>query len=89
MTNTILKKILSNVLFVSPTEHNTHIKPSAFLINTIKPDYIFPQHFGTYIQNEENVYWTKGYPDELRTSLPESMQDHFHKLKQGEIFIIN
>ena len=77
-----------DVLFVSPTVHNTYIDRSTILINAIEPDYIFPQHFGTYIQNEENLFWTKGYPDELKAKLSRSMQAHYHKLNPGEVFVI-
>jgi hypothetical protein len=34
------------------------------------------------------MYWTKGYPDELRAVLPRPMQARFHKLAQGEVFCI-
>ncbi len=77
-----------NVLFISPTEHNTHIKPSALLINTIKPNYIFPQHYDTYKQTKQNTFWTKGYPSKLKTALAPPMKKRFYKLKQGEVFII-
>jgi L-ascorbate metabolism protein UlaG (beta-lactamase superfamily) len=77
-----------DVLFVSPTEHNTHIEDSLTLIVTLKPDYIFPQHFGTYHQTKQNAYWTRGYPDELKAALPISMQKRFYKLRQGDVFKI-
>ncbi len=77
-----------DILFVSPTEHNTHIEASATLINTLKPDYIFPQHFGTYQQNDTNRYWTQGYPDAVKAILPKPLQERFHKLTQGEVFFI-
>jgi len=34
------------------------------------------------------MYRTKGYPDELETVLPRPMQERFHKLDQGEVFVI-
>ncbi|MFC2087137.1 MBL fold metallo-hydrolase [Bacteroidota bacterium] len=77
-----------NVLFVSPTVHNMYIDRSSVLIQEIKPDYTFPQHFGTYKQNEKNEYWTKGYPDELYNVLPEEFKRRYHKLEQGQIFLI-
>jgi len=77
------------VLFVSPTEHNMYIDKSAILIRTLNPDYIFPQHFGTYRETEENQYWTKGYPDELKETLSNDMQNRFFKLDQGELFVIH
>ncbi|MGC9350069.1 MAG: MBL fold metallo-hydrolase [Anaerolineae bacterium] len=77
-----------DILFVSPTDHNMHIKPAATLIQALQPTDIFPQHFGTYEQTEENSYWTRGYPDELRAALPPAMQARYHKLRQGEVFTI-
>ncbi|MHC4394161.1 MAG: MBL fold metallo-hydrolase [Planctomycetota bacterium] len=77
-----------DVLFVSPTVHNMYIDRSAILINAIEPAYIFPQHFGSFVQTERDLFWTKGYPDELKVILPKSMQSRFHKLKQGQVFLI-
>lgn len=77
-----------DVLFVSPTVHNMYLDRSAILINTLEPAYIFPQHFDTYTQTNENRFWTKGYPDELQAALPKPMQARFHKLAQGEVFVV-
>lgn len=77
-----------NVLFVSPTEHNTHVARSVTLINALEPDYIFPQHHGTYPETEQNRHWTHGYPDELKAALPKPMQERFHKVEQGAVFVI-
>src|SRR5262249_15941632 len=66
-----------SVLFVSPTLHNTHIAGSRTLIETVRPDYVFPQHFATYRPTPENSFWTVGYPDELRATLSPEMQQHF------------
>jgi L-ascorbate metabolism protein UlaG (beta-lactamase superfamily) len=77
-----------DVLFVSPTEHNMGVARAAVLVNALEPAYIFPQHFGTYVQTEANRYWTKGYPDELAAALPKPMQARFHKLAQGEVYVI-
>ncbi len=77
-----------DVLFVSPTVHNMYIDRSMILINRLEPDYIFPQHFGTYRQTEENAFWTRGYPDELKQRLSHELQSRYHKLEQGEIFVI-
>jgi L-ascorbate 6-phosphate lactonase len=77
-----------DVLFVSPTEHNTRVNRSAVLINALEPRHIFPQHFGTYVQSEGNRFWTVGYPDELRALLPRPMQERFHKLSQGEVYVV-
>ncbi len=77
-----------DVLFISPTVHNMYIDRSKILIETLRPDFIFPQHFGTYRQTEENSFWTRGYPDELRARLPEELRDRYFKLQQGERFVI-
>ena len=77
-----------DVLFVSPTVHNMYIDRSMILINRLEPAYIFPQHFGTYVQDDENMFWTRGYPDELRLRLSGELQKRYHKLKPGEMFVI-
>ncbi|NIM94001.1 MAG: hypothetical protein GTO18_09870 [Anaerolineales bacterium] len=77
-----------DILFISPTIHNMFTDRSAILINTLQPNYIFPQHYGTYLKNDENAFWTVGFPDELYADLPKTMQNRFHKLKQGEFFHI-
>jgi len=77
-----------DVLFVSPTEHNTHIEGSLNMIMSINPQYIFAQHFGTYQVNDANRFWTKGYPDELKEKLPDDLKKRFYKPVQGEIIII-
>ncbi len=78
-----------DVLFISPTVHNMYTDRSAILIEHLKPAYIFPQHFGTYRQTEENAFWTRGYPDELRERLPPELRRRYHKLAQGEMFEIH
>ncbi len=77
-----VKKV--DVLFVSPTEHNMYIDPSVILINTLDPDYIFPQHFGTVEVSEENRFWAKGYPDEVRIRLSPALQKRYHILHPGD-----
>ncbi len=77
-----------DVLFVSPTVHNMYIDRSMILINRLQPAYIFPQHFETYVSTEENAFWTRGYPDELKLRLSQDLQRRYHKLKQGEKFVI-
>jgi len=77
-----------SVLFVSPTLHNMHIAGSKTLIEAIRPEFVFPQHFDTYQTTEQNSYWTVGYPDELHAALSPEMQRRFHRLEQGEIFRI-
>jgi L-ascorbate metabolism protein UlaG (beta-lactamase superfamily) len=75
-----------DVLFVSPTLHNMHIAASKTLVETLRPGFVFPQHFDTYVPTDQNRYWTVGYPDELRAALSPSLQARFHKLDQGVIF---
>ncbi len=74
-----------NVLFVSPTVHNMYLDRSLILINTIQPDLIVPQHFGTYREDDENRFWTKGYPDELRLLLSADLQKRYRKPVMGEM----
>lgn len=77
-----------DVLFCSPTFHNMHVAGCKTLIETLRPDYVFPQHFGTYQPTEQNSFWTVGYPDDLALALSPEMQPHFHKLPQGHLFHI-
>jgi L-ascorbate metabolism protein UlaG (beta-lactamase superfamily) len=77
-----------DVLFVSPTVHNMYIDRSQMLINRLEPAYIFPQHHGTYQQTDENSFWTRGYPDELRLRLSGELQKRYHKLRQGRKFVL-
>jgi L-ascorbate metabolism protein UlaG (beta-lactamase superfamily) len=77
-----------DALFVSPTDHNMHVRPACILINTLKPKHVFPQHFGTYVVTPDNEFWTHGYPDELQAALPCEMQARCHKLRQGEVFAL-
>jgi L-ascorbate 6-phosphate lactonase len=81
-----LRKI--DVLFVSPTVHNMYLDRSTILINHLQPTYIFPQHFGTYRELEDELFWRRGYPDELKLQLTPELQQRYHKLKQGQIFEI-
>ena len=73
-----------NVLFFSPTEHNTYIDASLILINTLNPDYIFPQHHSTVKITGSNRFWTKGYPDEVKIRLSKSFKDKYFILKPGD-----
>jgi L-ascorbate metabolism protein UlaG (beta-lactamase superfamily) len=77
-----------DVLFVSPTVHDMYLDRSMILINHLEPAYIFPQHFGTYVQTDENLFWTRGYPDELKLRLSQMLQKRYHKLELGEMFLI-
>jgi L-ascorbate metabolism protein UlaG (beta-lactamase superfamily) len=77
-----------DVMFISPTVHNMHVDRSMVLINKLQPSYIFPQHFGTFQETDDNRFWTRGYPDELKLRLSSDLQKRFHKLSQGEMFRI-
>jgi L-ascorbate 6-phosphate lactonase len=77
-----------DALFVSPTVHNMHLDRTMILINRLEPAYIFPQHFGTYRETDQNMFWTRGYPDELKSRLSQTLQKRYHKLKLGEMFVI-
>ena len=73
-----------DVLFFSPTEHNTYIDQSVILINTLEPEYIFPQHRNTFKVNPENRFWTSAYPYEVKLRLSKSLQKRYHLLDMGE-----
>jgi L-ascorbate 6-phosphate lactonase len=88
LTDTHLSQAGIDVLFVSPTGHNMLIEPAAKLITTIRPRHIFPQHFDTYAETADNSFWTHGYPDELCQALPPDMRRRYHKLAQGEVFVV-
>lgn len=77
-----------DVLFFSPTEHNTHVDPSVVLINELEPDYIFPQHRDTYRVTPQNRYWTSGYPYEVKFRLAKQAQEKYHVLGMGEMMEI-
>lgn len=81
-----IKKV--NVLFFSPTEHNMYIDRSVILINTLNPDYIFPQHHSTIAVDEKNRFWAKGYPDEVKIQLSQPLKERYHVLKPGDRKII-
>lgn len=78
----IKKKV--DVLFVSPTEHNMYIDPSVILINALDPDYILPQHHSTVAVTQENRFWAKGYPDEVKLRLSGSLKERYHILRPGD-----
>lgn len=77
-----------DVLFFSPTEHNMYIDRSVILINTLEPDFIFPQHRNTIEVTEASRFWAKAYPDEVKLRLAKSLQDKYHILDEGEFFKI-
>jgi L-ascorbate metabolism protein UlaG (beta-lactamase superfamily) len=77
-----------DVLFVSPTVHNTHIDRSLILITALEPEHVFPQHFGTYLEAPDNLFWTRGHPDELAAQLPDHLRPRFHRLALGERYTL-
>ena len=72
-----------DLLFFSPTEHNTHIENSIRLIRLLRPGRIIPQHFDSYVTTPDNAFWTKGYPDEVYAMLTDTEKRAFMKLSQG------
>ena len=72
------------VLFFSPTEHNTYIDRSVIMINTLNPDFVFPQHHSTIKVDESNRFWAKGYPDEVKILLSQELKDKYHILQPGD-----
>ena len=77
-----------DVLFFSPTEHNTYLDQSLILINELQPRYIFPQHRDTFWVTPENRYWTSAYTYEVRLRLCKSLQERYHILDMGEKMLI-
>ena len=77
-----------DVLFVSPTVHNMYIDRSTILINHLQPAYIFAQHFGTYKEIDDELFWRRGYPDEVKVHLTPDLVRRYHKPSQGQIFEI-
>lgn len=60
-----------DVLFLSPTEHNTWIEGSKALIRMIQPRYVILQHHSTYGEHSDNLFWSHGYVEELLAALTE------------------
>jgi len=77
-----------DVLFISPTEHNTHIEPSVILINELEPGLILPQHSDTFRVTPENRYWTRGYAYEVGRLLSKPLKARYHILEHGERIIV-
>ncbi len=73
-----------DVLFFSPTEHNTYIERSVILINALEPEYIFPQHRDTFKVTPENRFWTNAYPYEVKLRLSRPLQERYHILEMGK-----
>jgi L-ascorbate 6-phosphate lactonase len=73
-----------DVLFFSPTEHNTYIDRSVILINALEPEYIFPQHRNTFKVTPENRFWTSAYPYEVKLLLSKDLQERYYVLDMGK-----
>ncbi len=78
-----------DVLFFSPTEHNTYIKNSITLIEKLKPEYIFPQHHSTVVVDSNTFFWAKGYHNEVKSKLNIQQQNKYFIPKEGNKFLIN
>ena len=74
------------VLLISPTVHNMYIDRSAILTHHLESAFIFDQHFGTYRETEDNLFWTRGYPDELRSALAPRLRERFTKPIMGRVY---
>lgn len=77
-----------DVLFISPTEHNTFINNSVWLIQKLKPRYTIAQHFGTYKEDNTNSFWAHGYVYELKKSL-ENIKTQYIIPNENEIIHLN
>lgn len=77
-----------DVLFISPTEHNTYIAQSKTLIELLHPADIFIQHFGTFAVTPENAFWTVGHQAELLQALDTAAQKRVHIPREGERYVI-
>jgi L-ascorbate metabolism protein UlaG (beta-lactamase superfamily) len=73
-----------DVLFFSPTEHNTFIDNSVMLINTLDPKFILPQHRNTFKVTPQTRFWANAYPDEVKMRLSKSLQQRYHVLEMGK-----
>jgi len=74
-----------DVLLVSVTEHNTWIENSVRLIEALRPRLALPMHYDTYTLD---IFWTIGYPREVRERLPEDLRSRFRAVRQGERVVL-
>jgi len=72
-----------DVLFVSPTEHNTNVLQSLVLISKLMPRYILPQHRDTYVVTDDNYFWTSAHDKTLYDALDENQKERYHTLPIG------
>jgi len=77
-----------DILMVSPTEHNMHMRQSKVLIEKLNPRFIFPQHRDTYHITDDNYFWTRAYDKELFETLSNEYKPRYHILTQGQEFRI-
>ncbi len=73
-----------DVLFFSPTEHNTYIDRSLIMINRLNPDYILPQHHSTVVVTDDTRFWAKGYPEEVKLRLTQELKDRYYIMTPGQ-----
>lgn len=59
----------TDVLFVSPTEHNMGVENAVRLIRMLEPGKVIIQHHSTYREQPDNLFWTHGYVQELLDAL--------------------
>jgi L-ascorbate metabolism protein UlaG (beta-lactamase superfamily) len=74
-----------DVLLVSVTEHNTWIENSARLIEALRPRLALPMHYDTYTLD---IFWTNGFPREVRQLLSEELRGRFRPVSQGERVVL-
>jgi len=77
-----------DVLFISPTEHNTNVEQSLVLIDSLMPGYIMPQHRDTYVVTDENKFWTSANDKLLYDALDEKYKKRYHRLTIGDEFTV-
>jgi L-ascorbate 6-phosphate lactonase len=70
-----------DVLLISVTEHNTWIDNSVRLIETLRPRLALPMHYDTYTLP---IFWTIGFPQQVREQLSPELRERFRPVRQGE-----
>ncbi|MGE0452835.1 MAG: MBL fold metallo-hydrolase [Vicinamibacteria bacterium] len=70
-----------DVLLVSISEHNTWSENSARLIEALRPRLALPMHYDTYTKE---IFWTLGFPDDVRARLSPELRERFRPVRQGE-----
>ena len=66
----------TDVLFVSPTEHNMGVENAVRFIRLLQPERVILQHHSTYHENSSNIFWTHGYVEEVLDAL--SPEERIH-----------